>query len=165
MIKNNISIYLLIFVILLASCKAKQAITESISVDSVSSRLSEIISDESFSIEISYPNDFDILDNNKQEYQNSDSNKLLKNCKTLYSAKWPNTLPIIPGSKIQIKASKNQKQSLQENVTYNNQTKKEVITDKNRKNERQLVIFIVVLIIFICLSVRFAKKVREKFGG
>lgn len=164
MIKNKISLSLIVFVILMVSCKAKQSITESVSVDSISSAISDIISDETYTIEICYPDNNMTSNNNIPENLNSNINDPPKNKKMLSSSKRPYMLPIIPGTKLKISASKNQKQTLQKNIAYSNQAKKDVIADKNKKNERQHVIFIVVLIFFICLSVRYSKKVREKFG-
>lgn len=162
---NRISLVLLIFIIILSGCKTKQNVSKTIKVDSISSSIADIIKDENFTIEISYPW---IMPNNSCESAKNDDTKMNdppKNQYTKIAFGKDTSLPIIPGTNIKINASKKNKQKIEQKTTLKNNGTVEDNSVKSNLSERQFVIFVIVLIIFICLSVRNAKKVREKFGG
>lgn len=165
MSRQRITIYLIIFVLVLAGCKNKQMITDNVNKDKVSAKNEVSKMDLSYEVEIKYPG---INNNNENELkimEEKNNNDPPKNEKNNFQFGLIKNLPVVPGASINIKATANKTSNLKQNSIYTSSHCVKQIEDNNHYSNRQIVIFIIVLIIFICLSVRNAKKVREKFGG
>lgn len=164
MIEKKISLYIIIFVIALCSCKTQQHLADSNKVDSISSKISDYYKDNMYTIEINYPCSIRDVDQAKTSYNNKQMNDPPRKFTNITKIPCNSALPIYPGTKIKITGTSKQRATITNNTSLKKDTDKKEIPIKNNKKERQLVIFIVVLIIFICLSVRFSKKIRKKFG-
>lgn len=164
MIEKKISWFIVIFVIALCSCKTKQHFAESSKVDSISTKISDFYKDDMYTIEINYPCSSTDIDQAKTSYNNKHMNDHQRKFEKIPHIPWKSSLPIYPGTKIKISGTSKQLTTITHNTSLRKDTDKKEIPINNNKKERQFVIFIVVLIIFICLSVRFSKKIRKKFG-
>lgn len=161
---RKVSYILLIFCIIISACKTKQSIKSDIQIDSITDRISNIITDDNLSFEIEYPfNRMYNVDNCKDTFPDNTKGGQ-KNKKAYNIIGNFNNIPIVPGTIIRFNHNKNCSQYINQTTSKKVSSKKNEKKESRKQNDSQFVIFIIVLIFFICLSVRNAKKVSEKFG-
>lgn len=160
MLRKIISYILLVMIIvIIASCKTKQSVSKSMTTDSFEQV--KVVEDKNQKIHllIRYPS------NKKEQILDSVRNNLLLLPLTDTSDSQGSLgLPFIPGMEIdyQFDLVQNKKTDKKTNVT--NKTKDTEIKPQPKSSSCHFVIWIVIFAVFLCLVVRFRKKLAKIFG-
>lgn len=160
MFKKFISYILLVMIIIIiASCKTKQSVSKSVSKDSTEQI--KVVEDKNQKIHlvVKYPRE-----NNGQRLDSAMSNLLLLPFTDDVDNKNSWSLPYIPGMEIdyQFDMVQNKKTDKKTNVVDKTKDKEKI--PQQDKTSCHFVIWIVIFAVFLCLVVRFRKKLAKIFG-
>lgn len=160
MFKKFISYILLVMIIIIiASCKTKQSVSKSVTKDSTEQI--KVVEDKNQKIHlvVKYPRE-----NNGQPLDSAMSNLLLLPLTDDVDNKNSWSLPYIPGMEIdyQFDMVQNKKTDKKTNVVDKTKDKEKI--PQQDKTSCHFVIWIVIFAVFLCLVVRYRKKIAKMFG-
>lgn len=152
-------ILLAVILIIVASCKTKHSVTKFVSTDSTENVKIDEVTNQKVHLIVRYPNK-----DNMEKADSFGSNLLL--IPLLHSAdnRPSSCIPFVPGMEIdyQFDLVQNKKADKKTKVKTKG-TDKQIITQP-KKNSCHVVIWMLLFAVFICLVVRFRKKIAEIFG-
>lgn len=146
-------------IIIIASCKTKQSVSKSVTKDRTEQI--KVVEDKNQKIHlvVKYPKE-----NNGQQLDSAMSNLLLLPLTDDVDNKKSWSLPYIPGMEIdyQFDMVQNKKTDKKTNVVDKTKDKEKI--PQQDKTSCHFVIWIVIFAVFLCLVVRYRKKIAKMFG-